>query len=125
MSTPRMNSRISILNLSRTAHANNRMQYWHYELEDDAVLACTVLWRLMRHMHRAQRCRRVAAALEAGVVWINCSQPCFCQAPWGGVKNSGFGRELGEMGLEAYLSPKQITTYVSKTRWDWFGPSKL
>ena len=35
-------------------------------------------------------------AFRAGIVWINCSQPCFCQAPWGGIKRSGFGRELGE-----------------------------
>lgn len=34
--------------------------------------------------------------LQAGIVWVNCSQPCFCQAPWGGTKRSGFGRELGE-----------------------------
>jgi hypothetical protein len=25
-------------------------------------------------------------AFDAGVVWVNCSQPCFCQAPWGGKK---------------------------------------
>ncbi len=73
-----------------------------------------------------QRCRRVAAALECGVSWINCAQPCFCQAPWGGVKNSGFGRELGEAGLEAYLTLKQVTTYTSPDTWDWFSPpSKL
>jgi betaine-aldehyde dehydrogenase len=42
------------------------------------------------------RCKRVSEALQAGIVWINCSQPCFCQAPWGGNKRSGFGRELGE-----------------------------
>jgi acyl-CoA reductase-like NAD-dependent aldehyde dehydrogenase len=35
-------------------------------------------------------------AFKAGIVWINCSQPCFTQAPWGGIKRSGFGRELGE-----------------------------
>lgn len=27
----------------------------------------------------AARCRRVAEALECGIVWVNCSQPCFCQ----------------------------------------------
>ena len=29
----------------------------------------------------AERCKRVAAAMETGIVWINCSQPCFCQVP--------------------------------------------
>lgn len=74
----------------------------------------------------AARCQRVAEALECGIVWVNCSQPCFCQAPWGGVKNSGHGRELGEWGLENYLSVKQVTTYVSPNTWDWYSPpSKL
>lgn len=73
-----------------------------------------------------ERCQRVAGALECGIVWINCSQPCFCQAPWGGIKNSGFGRELGEWGLDNYLSVKQVTTYVSPDTWDWYSPpSKL
>jgi betaine-aldehyde dehydrogenase len=67
-----------------------------------------------------ERCRRVSEALEAGIVWVNCSQPCFCQAPWGGIKNSGFGRELGTFGLESFLSVKQITTYTSAAKWDWF-----
>jgi betaine-aldehyde dehydrogenase len=68
----------------------------------------------------------VADALECGIVWVNCSQPCFCQAPWGGIKNSGFGRELGEWGLENYLSVKQITRYVSPSIWEWYSPqSKL
>ena len=58
----------------------------------------------------------MAAALECGVTWINCAQPCFCQAPWGGVKNSGFGRELGEAGLEAYLALKQVHTLCLLTK---------
>lgn len=68
------------------------------------------------------RCQRVAERLECGIVWINCSQPCFCQAPWGGIKDSGFGRELGTWGLENFLAPKQITRYVSDKIWDWYKP---
>ncbi|KAL3686009.1 hypothetical protein R1sor_004031 [Riccia sorocarpa] len=71
------------------------------------------------------RCKRVAELLDAGIVWINCSQPCFCQAPWGGKKRSGFGRELGEWGLENYLSVKQITRYVSDDPFGWYPASKL
>ena len=59
------------------------------------------------------------------MVWINCSQPAFCQAPWGGVKDSGFGRELGQWGLDAFTSVKQVTSYLSNKRWDWFPASKL
>lgn len=66
------------------------------------------------------RCRRVAAALRAGIVWINCSQPTFTQAPWGGVKRSGIGRELGRWGLENYLEVKQVTSYDSANPWGWY-----
>ncbi|KAB5524927.1 hypothetical protein DKX38_022676 [Salix brachista] len=73
-----------------------------------------------------ERCDRVTKAFRAGIVWINCSQPCFCQAPWGGIKRSGFGRELGEWGLENYLSVKQVTQYISDEPWGWYqSPAKL
>jgi len=63
---------------------------------------------------------RVAVALRAGIVWINCSQPTFTEAPWGGFKRSGIGRELGKWGLDAYLEVKQITRYTSSDRWGWY-----
>ena len=44
-------------------------------------------------------------SIQCGIMWVNCSQPCFCQAPWGGTKRSGFGRELGEWWvLEIFIS---------------------
>jgi betaine-aldehyde dehydrogenase len=66
------------------------------------------------------RADRVAEALEAGVVWINCSQPTFAEAPWGGMKQSGIGRELGRWGLANYLEVKQITRYASPEPWGWY-----
>ncbi|MEB3753572.1 aldehyde dehydrogenase family protein [Acinetobacter sp. MD2(2019)] len=66
------------------------------------------------------RCHRVARALRAGIIWINCSQPTFSQAPWGGYKQSGIGRELGIWGLENYLEVKQITTFQSAETWGWY-----
>ncbi|KAL8529762.1 hypothetical protein ACS0TY_006988 [Phlomoides rotata] len=73
-----------------------------------------------------ERCERLTKAFQAGIVWVNCSQPCFCQAPWGGRKRSGFGRELGEWGLENYLNTKQVTRYISNDPWGWYvPPSKL
>jgi betaine-aldehyde dehydrogenase len=71
-----------------------------------------------------ERAGRVARALEAGVVWINCSQPTFTEAPWGGYKASGIGRELGPWGLASYQQVKQITTYCSSTDWGWFLPRR-
>ena len=66
------------------------------------------------------RAERVAAAFRAGIVWINCSQPTFTEAPWGGYKQSGIGRELGRWGLDNYLETKQITRYVSDDPWGWY-----
>lgn len=68
------------------------------------------------------RCERVARALRAGVIWVNCSQPTFTQAPWGGMKKSGIGRELGRWGLMNYLEPKQITSFERGT-WNWYRSS--
>ena len=67
-----------------------------------------------------ERCRRVARRFRAGIVWINGSQPTFSQAPWGGMKQSGIGRELGEWGLANYLEVKQITSYDSRDAWGWY-----
>ena len=67
-----------------------------------------------------ERAERVARAFRAGIVWINCSQPTFTEAPWGGYKKSGIGRELGVWGLNNYLETKQITTYDRSKPWGWY-----
>jgi betaine-aldehyde dehydrogenase len=67
-----------------------------------------------------ERAERVARKLHAGIVWINCSQPTFSQAPWGGMKQSGIGRELGLWGLDNYLEVQQITAYESRDPWGWY-----
>ncbi len=67
-----------------------------------------------------RRCERVARAFRAGIVWINCSQPTFVESPWGGYKQSGIGRELGEWGLNNYLETKQITRFDGSEPWAWY-----
>jgi betaine-aldehyde dehydrogenase len=67
-----------------------------------------------------KRAERVAKAFRAGIVWINCSQPTFTDAPWGGYKQSGIGRELGKWGFENYLEVKQITGFYSDEPWGWY-----
>lgn len=57
-----------------------------------------------------ERAHRVAAEIEAGMVWLNSSQDCDPRVPFGGVKQSGIGRELGEARLEAY---SQIKVHVN------------
>ncbi|KPI45657.1 putative aldehyde dehydrogenase-like protein [Cyphellophora attinorum] len=55
-----------------------------------------------------ERAHRVASKIEAGMVWINSSQDSDFRVPFGGVKNSGIGRELGEAGLHSYLQEKAV-----------------
>jgi aldehyde dehydrogenase (NAD+) len=49
---------------------------------------------------------RMARNIEAGMVWINSSNDSDYRIPFGGVKMSGIGRELGEAGLAAYTNSK-------------------
>jgi len=55
-----------------------------------------------------ERAHRTAEAIESGMVWINSSQDSDPRVPFGGVKQSGIGRELGEAGLEAYSQIKAV-----------------
>ncbi|KAK4242563.1 aldehyde dehydrogenase domain-containing protein [Achaetomium macrosporum] len=54
------------------------------------------------------RAHRVAREIEAGMVWINSSNDSDFRIPFGGVKQSGIGRELGEAGLAPYCNIKAI-----------------
>lgn len=67
------------------------------------------------------RGRRVAEALRYGTVWINDFHPYFPQAPWGGFKTSGIGRELGVAGLDEYVELKHIAHNVDPAPTGWFG----
>jgi aldehyde dehydrogenase (NAD+) len=51
----------------------------------------------------------VANGVRAGTVWVNCYDVFDAAAPMGGFKQSGFGRELGEYGLEQYTEVKTVT----------------
>ncbi|CAL1265894.1 unnamed protein product, partial [Larinioides sclopetarius] len=53
-----------------------------------------------------------SSGLRAGTVWINCYDVFSAQAPFGGFKMSGIGRELGEYGLQAYSEIKTVTMKI-------------
>lgn len=55
------------------------------------------------------RSARVAEALEYGIVGVNDGVPSTAQAPFGGMKASGIGREGGKYGLEEYLERKYVS----------------
>jgi aldehyde dehydrogenase (NAD(P)+) len=61
------------------------------------------------------KAHRVARKIEAGMVWINSSQDSDFRIPFGGVKQSGIGRELGEAGLESYTNKKSV--HVNMGTW--------
>ena len=67
------------------------------------------------------RAMRTVKALRAGIVWVNHMQPTFVEAPWGGYKQSGIGRELGVWGVEEYLQVKQVHINLNEARIGWYG----
>ncbi|HUF63002.1 MAG TPA: aldehyde dehydrogenase family protein [Verrucomicrobiales bacterium] len=65
-------------------------------------LAAGVWTRDLRKAHQA------AAALEAGTVWVNCYNAFDNASPWGGFKQSGWGREKGPYGLDLFTQIKSV-----------------
>ncbi|HEY5672899.1 MAG TPA: betaine-aldehyde dehydrogenase [Malonomonas sp.] len=67
------------------------------------------------------RIHRLTKGLRFGTVWVNDFNVYFTQAPWGGYKQSGLGRELGRSGLEEYTEVKHIFHNHSPKPINWFG----
>jgi len=65
-------------------------------------LAASIWTRDVSAMHK------LAAKLKAGMVWGNCSSAADTSLPFGGFKQSGFGRESGRYGIEAYTELKTV-----------------
>ena len=63
---------------------------------------------------------RAVKSLRAGIVWVNHMQPTYVEAPWGGYKQSGFGRELGPWGIEEYLETKQVHINLNEQPIGWY-----
>jgi betaine-aldehyde dehydrogenase len=63
---------------------------------------------------------RIVKSMRAGIIWVNHMQPTYVEAPWGGYKQSGFGRELGPWGLEEYLETKQVYVNLDETPIGWY-----
>jgi phenylacetaldehyde dehydrogenase len=55
-----------------------------------------------------KRAHRVAHALKAGTVWVNCYNVLDATSSWGGFKQSGWGRELGPLALDLYTEFKSV-----------------
>jgi aldehyde dehydrogenase (NAD+) len=59
------------------------------------------------------KAHRFAKEVRAGTIWVNCYDVFDAAAPFGGFKQSGLGRELGEAGLEAYTESKTVTVSLT------------
>ncbi|GAB7387736.1 aldehyde dehydrogenase family protein [Bacillaceae bacterium] len=68
-----------------------------------------------------ERARRVSRELQAGTVWINGYHTPYVEAPWGGFKQSGIGRELGPHGLAAFTEPKHVNERAVLQPSGWFA----
>jgi aldehyde dehydrogenase (NAD+) len=54
----------------------------------------------------------ISNRVRAGTVWVNCYDVFDAAAPFGGFKQSGLGRELGEYGLQNYIEVKTVTVQL-------------
>ncbi len=70
------------------------------------------------------RALRVARRLEAGVTWVNGHLPIDSEAPHGGVKGSGFGKEMGHAAVLEYTSTHHVMVkHAAREAHDSFRPA--
>jgi acyl-CoA reductase-like NAD-dependent aldehyde dehydrogenase len=67
------------------------------------------------------RAHRVASRIEAGMVWVNDHHRLDPAAPWGGLKDSGVGREGGWESFHEFTEIQSITVRVAEDDVDWYG----
>ena len=66
------------------------------------------------------RAHRVAAKLKCGIVWINDHHRLDPASPWGGVKDSGIGRECGSESFDQHFETKSVMLRLDDTPFDWY-----
>jgi acyl-CoA reductase-like NAD-dependent aldehyde dehydrogenase len=95
-----------------------------FEDEKDAIrIANDVRYGLMATVWTGDPARghRLAARIKAGTVGINTPYTAFPGIPFGGYKQSGFGRELGLETLDLYLETKSVLVSTSPKAFNPFG----
>jgi betaine-aldehyde dehydrogenase len=95
-----------------------------FEGEDEAIaLANDTIYGLAGAVFTQDiaKAHRVIRKMRAGITWINTYHPTYNEAPWGGYKQSGIGRELGTYGYDAYTEVKQINVNLDVEPSGWFS----
>lgn len=95
-----------------------------FDDEDEAIhLANATRYGLAAGLwtENLSRAMRVSRALQAGQVWVNTYRALAVQTPFGGIKESGYGREKGEQALDEYLTTKNVMIDFSKAQRDPFA----
>ena len=64
-------------------------------------------------------CLAFARGAQAGTIWTNTWMDGFPEVPFGGMKQSGQGREIGRQGLEEFLEIKSLVLRIGRTRAPW------
>lgn len=84
------------------------------DIEEAIHLANTTMYGLAAGVWTKDitKAHRVANSVRAGTVWVNCYHVFDAAAPFGGFKQSGMGRELGEYCLEHYTEVKTVTVQL-------------
>ncbi|WP_229841427.1 aldehyde dehydrogenase family protein [Streptomyces brasiliensis] len=67
------------------------------------------------------RAHRVASRLETGMVWVNDHHRLDPSSPWGGVRDSGIGREGGWESFHDFTHVRAITVRTAPDDVDWYG----
>jgi acyl-CoA reductase-like NAD-dependent aldehyde dehydrogenase len=75
-----------------------------FELANDTIYGLSAYF----FSREARNCYLAAQRMEAGSVWINDIHGSFVQAPYGGMKQSGIGREQGSIAVDDYLEWKTV-----------------
>ncbi len=97
-----------------------------FDTEEEAVaiandipygLGCSIWTRDVARAHR------VAGEVEAGIVWINDHHRLHPGIPWGGFKDSGYGREGSFDFIHEYTAPKYVCVRVEPQGFDWYANS--
>ena len=82
-----------------------------FENDDDAIrIANGTAYSLAAGVWTADvtRAHRFTRALKAGTVWVNTYGPTDIRLPWGGARDSGLGREHGDMAIDNFTEPKAV-----------------